>query len=426
MPISCALGFHAWNGCKCIKCGQTRDESHDWKLDCEKCAECGATRQKAHVWDGCKCSGCGKTQDEEHAWNGCKCIKCEQTRDESHDWRLDCEKCAECGATRQKAHVWDGCKCTKCLKTRDKEHLWDGCKCTKCGKTRDESHDWSEDCESCTRCGKTRPNTHVWNGCVCSTCGAMRDKDHSWDGCKCTKCGKEEHYDCRFPDYRCSKCGEDTAKSLPDDIIISDAVYDDIKKQIGSKGELWLGWHNRESDIQYYLNELCNNYEFYKDVLGWDGIKYTSWLPMKTIQYYAHTYPNYVRPVREDIPDGLFGDRPRLARACRIRDIVIPVQNVFLETYRGHYVAKIACSLPPHKTWSDRHGVSLLKEQYYPRTDAKLVTFYVGIPLDGTLSITKLEVKVEKFQSYLNSLIEADIENRPPIDPLSEFRRYTR
>ena len=29
-----------------------------------------------HKWDGCKCSKCGKTRNEGHVWNDCICKKC--------------------------------------------------------------------------------------------------------------------------------------------------------------------------------------------------------------------------------------------------------------------------------------------------------------------------------------------------------------
>ena len=51
MAISCLFG-HKWNGCKCSRCGKTRDESHAWK--------------------GCTCTICGKTRDEGHVWKPTK------------------------------------------------------------------------------------------------------------------------------------------------------------------------------------------------------------------------------------------------------------------------------------------------------------------------------------------------------------------
>ena len=50
--MACLFG-HKWNGCKCRKCGNTRDEGH--------------------VWNGCICSICGK---EVHIYSKYKCSKC--------------------------------------------------------------------------------------------------------------------------------------------------------------------------------------------------------------------------------------------------------------------------------------------------------------------------------------------------------------
>jgi hypothetical protein len=55
MTVSCTLGLHNWNGCKCIKCGKVRDEGHDWGKDCKKCERCGATRNNPARLNGCKC-----------------------------------------------------------------------------------------------------------------------------------------------------------------------------------------------------------------------------------------------------------------------------------------------------------------------------------------------------------------------------------
>lgn len=115
MSILCKINLHSWEGCRCRRCGRTRDE--------------------AHAWDGCNCSRCGATRDESHAWNGCRCSRCYRTRDESH--------------------AWDGCKCSRCGKTRDESHSWDGCKCSKCGKTRDMGHSWSG--RNCAKCGANNP-----------------------------------------------------------------------------------------------------------------------------------------------------------------------------------------------------------------------------------------------------------------------------
>ena len=53
--MACLFG-HQWNGCKCEKCGKTRDENHNW--------------------DGCKCTVCGATRNMEHAWQNGVCPRC--------------------------------------------------------------------------------------------------------------------------------------------------------------------------------------------------------------------------------------------------------------------------------------------------------------------------------------------------------------
>lgn len=79
--MACLFG-HKWDGCKCAKCGKTRNEGHDWDLCKGLCKRCGATQSKQHDWDLCKglCKRCGATQFEQHDWDGCKCTRCGKTR----------------------------------------------------------------------------------------------------------------------------------------------------------------------------------------------------------------------------------------------------------------------------------------------------------------------------------------------------------
>ncbi|MEA5047529.1 MAG: hypothetical protein VB034_02850 [Eubacteriales bacterium] len=86
--MACLFG-HKWNGCKCTKCGKTRDEHHDW--------------------NGCICRICGKTRDENHDWNGCKCRICGKVRDKGHEFvsvsgssKTRCVKCGKEGYAKQK------------------------------------------------------------------------------------------------------------------------------------------------------------------------------------------------------------------------------------------------------------------------------------------------------------------------------------
>ena len=135
MNVKCLFG-HKWNdSCKCERCGETRDERHDWSIVEGKCIE--------------KCFICGQERRIDHKWNGCKCVRCGTTRNEGHKWVLlddKCiEKCSLCGQERI-GHKWNGCKCERCSATRDEGHKWNWnlSKCGVCGATRDEKEHTSK------------------------------------------------------------------------------------------------------------------------------------------------------------------------------------------------------------------------------------------------------------------------------------------
>jgi hypothetical protein len=140
MNLKCKLGFHIWDGCKCIYCFKIRDEQHNWSSNCEECSKCGKTRDNQHEWtrDCEKCSKCGKTREEQHKWNGCRCTQCYKIRDEQHNWSSNCEECSKCYKKRNNQHEW----------SKDCE------KCSKCGVTRDNKHHWGKNNEKCSRCYK--------------------------------------------------------------------------------------------------------------------------------------------------------------------------------------------------------------------------------------------------------------------------------
>ena len=173
MNWKCLFG-HKWNGCKCEKCGETRDEGHNYLAVDGKCIE--------------KCSICNKERNVEHIWNGCKCERCGEKRKGGHKWTLLEGKCIE--------------KCSICSKTRYIEHKWRGCKCEKCGETRKEGHKW----------------TLLAGKCIekCSICNKERDahKAHQWSGCKCEKCGEtiEAIVRKRLNDSRWSVSGDSQSK----------------------------------------------------------------------------------------------------------------------------------------------------------------------------------------------------------------------
>ena len=84
MSLMCKLLGHKWNGCKCERCDEIRDEHHNWDLCYGKCFRCGATQPEQHEWNGCICSRCNEENHdwEKHRWkDGCKCERCGEIRD---------------------------------------------------------------------------------------------------------------------------------------------------------------------------------------------------------------------------------------------------------------------------------------------------------------------------------------------------------
>lgn len=120
-----------------------------------------------HEWDGCKCRRCGHTRDEGHAWDGCLCRTCGQIRDEEHDFvTIHCQVvCQRCGNHSGWAHRWQECVCRDCGKER---HVWIDGVCRVCGE----------------RC--RHPQTDLnWNG---PTDG---DTSRGYGIVSCARCGHE-------------------------------------------------------------------------------------------------------------------------------------------------------------------------------------------------------------------------------------------
>lgn len=76
MTLLCSVGFHSWDGCRCGRCGKTRDAEHAWS-GCN-CTRCGATRDAEHHWDGCTCAVCGKERN--HDFSPILCSSCGKRR----------------------------------------------------------------------------------------------------------------------------------------------------------------------------------------------------------------------------------------------------------------------------------------------------------------------------------------------------------
>ena len=41
LRLTCIFGRHDWHGCKCLSCGRTRADGHDWSDSCNSCRVCG-------------------------------------------------------------------------------------------------------------------------------------------------------------------------------------------------------------------------------------------------------------------------------------------------------------------------------------------------------------------------------------------------
>ncbi|MBM3880593.1 MAG: hypothetical protein FJ387_12900 [Verrucomicrobia bacterium] len=89
MNWSCLLG-HQWSGCRCERCGQVRDQDHDWHLaQCRRsCRRCGLVKELSHDWEQCRCRQCGATR---HTWS-----------------RGVCQRCAEHCPHPESAQAWRG------------------------------------------------------------------------------------------------------------------------------------------------------------------------------------------------------------------------------------------------------------------------------------------------------------------------------
>ena len=175
MGLACTVRGHKWNklpdgrdGCTCTRCGERRDEGHDWHFTFEREDWAGGSRKvirgQFNVCSVCNRWELARSKQElcEHDWNGCKCKLCSLTRDEGHEW--------------------NGCKCKRCGKTRDEGHSWQGNKCSICGKNREQGcralkengrHAFKQQkkCRRrCAECGYTMTWHEFRNG-TCMTCG---------------------------------------------------------------------------------------------------------------------------------------------------------------------------------------------------------------------------------------------------------------
>lgn len=228
MKLSCIFG-HKWNGCTCERCGEVRNEGHEYANympNGEKCighCKCGKQQALEHDWqsqpDSCihKCARCGKTSEPQHQWQRvdrkCEmvCACCGEKKSLDHQWTHISGKCVEvCGVCGKEngdwtaKHTWQRVE-GKCVKV-----------CSVCGK---EDGAWNA--------------IHTWErlpgkcASVCTVCGrekAPLPEDHSWEyvegTCteKCAVCGetREKH---NFVNGKCSRCGQQSPEAFMDDCV---------------------------------------------------------------------------------------------------------------------------------------------------------------------------------------------------------------
>jgi HEAT repeat protein len=100
MALSCKMGIHKWDACRCSKCLTKRDAAHDWN-GC-KCRVCDAERDAEHDWNGCTCLICGTVRSTGHK-NRCQCGICGK---DLHTWTYAYE-CPECGIALSAREIVD-------------------------------------------------------------------------------------------------------------------------------------------------------------------------------------------------------------------------------------------------------------------------------------------------------------------------------
>lgn len=76
-------------------CSEVAIKHFGWKCE-NRDGLVAAQNWAAHDWDGCKCIKCGRTRDEGHLFDGCNCKRCGKA---VHNWN-DIGACLVCGTSR--------------------------------------------------------------------------------------------------------------------------------------------------------------------------------------------------------------------------------------------------------------------------------------------------------------------------------------
>ena len=246
MKISCIFG-HKWDGCKCERCGQLRDEGHRFEYyyynySREKC--CG------------QCERCGKHHELPHDYQPfdrpChkKCSRCGHIIETEHDFQAVPGKCVE--------------RCTVCGKERNLPHTWkkvEGkCRdvCAVCGKEGPADtavHTWARvpgKCvERCTVCGEEHNLPHTWKKVegkcrkVCEVCRKEGPVEHTWASAPgrcvdtCTVCGETRHVKHRYKNGKCERCGRSIEE--PENHSIPPLLWAAVEGDVSTVRELIAG-----------------------------------------------------------------------------------------------------------------------------------------------------------------------------------------
>ena len=142
MALACKIAGHRWNGCKCSRCGERRNEGHDFQFvegACRKrCSICYDSLDVPHDWNGCMCARCGEKRDRDHSWNKAEVYSGGGSKKRLYHLR----KCSTCGTIKLPPHTFtrvEGClrRCAECG-YEDVYHEFERGKCRDCGTDENE------------------------------------------------------------------------------------------------------------------------------------------------------------------------------------------------------------------------------------------------------------------------------------------------
>ena len=163
MNIICKLFGHKWNGCRCRRCGVTREIGHRFGYKNGEYHICVVCRKKMpHSLEGCVCKICGGTV---------------------HEFDRD-GFCVRCGQGREIGR-YDGCRmvlrkkhCSRCEK--ETPHFSVLCDMPGDRNRGGEYHSYCLSCGEAPYCPKCKEFVHVKQ---------LRDDTYGTVGIRCAQCG---------------------------------------------------------------------------------------------------------------------------------------------------------------------------------------------------------------------------------------------